>query len=312
MHRSLFGLALLLLVAITLPACAASPSSSDSLEHFTLKHNGNTRDYYVYVPPQVRNSGTRVPLVIALHGGGGNGKISEKMTGFSEKALQEGFIVAYPNGSGRLGNILLTWNTRHCCGYAMKHNIDDVGFISAMIDQMVSTMPVDPKRVYATGMSNGAMMSLRLGSELSDKIAAIAPVVGTMFGDEQRPAMPVSALIINGATDKHIPLGGGKSGGKFTDAWDDMLLKPIAYQGLFWATVDGCNLQPKEQSPQNGMPVARWQYACPAGVDVVRYLMLEAGHSWPGGKAGHASGDAPSTAMNATDVIWDFFKAHSR
>ena len=133
------------------------------------------------MPPNYRK-GEKLPLVIALHGGGGNAQNMEMMSGFSEKADKENFAVVYPNGSGRISNnILLTWNAEGCCQYAAENKIDDVGFISALIDKLVGDYGIDSKRIYATGFSNGAMMSFKLGEKIPDKIAAIAPVSGAIL-----------------------------------------------------------------------------------------------------------------------------------
>ena len=312
MYRAVSYCLLLLSLGVAVPARAQFAAEGQGLLGYALDYGGQTRSYAVYVPTRVRQEHARVPLVIVLHGGGGNGQNVAMMTGFTAKAERENFIVAYPNGSGRLGNILLTWNAGHCCAYAMRRHIDDVGFIRAMISQIVRDLPVDPRRVYATGVSNGAMMSHRLGIELSEKIAAIAPVAGSLFGDEGRPSLPVPALFINGALDEHIRPSGGGSPAGFPNPGDGSLPRPVAYQGLFWATVNGCNLRPREQAPSGGQPVAVWRYPCPPGREVVRYLVMDNGHAWPGGRPVRRRGDIPSQALNATDVIWDFFKTHSR
>ena len=132
------------------------------------------------------------------------------MTGFDRIAARDGIIAVYPDGTARLPGIrFLTWNAGHCCGAAMEANVDDVGFIGAIIDALVSNGRADPSRVYVTGMSNGAMMAHRLGRELSTKLAAIAPVVGAVFGDEPPPRAPVPAFVIVGAEDQSVPPGGG-------------------------------------------------------------------------------------------------------
>src|SRR5690606_38463985 len=172
-----------------------------------------TRRYVVRVPARVARSNALAPLVIVLHGGGGNASNAETMTGFTRKAEREGFIVVYPEGTARGRVPLLTWNAGHCCGYAMEQRVDDVGFITALIDKLQSTHRIDPDRIYVTGMSNGGMMSHRLGIELSHRIAAIGPVVGAVFGDEGRPRAPVSAIMINGMLDESVPYDGGPPGG---------------------------------------------------------------------------------------------------
>jgi polyhydroxybutyrate depolymerase len=250
-----------------------------------------------------------MPLVIVMHGGGGNAHNAEAMTGFTAKANAAGFIVAYPNGSGRRPDALLTWNAGHCCGYAMERRVDDVGFIDALIDEMVSRYPVDARRVYVTGMSNGAMMAHRLGIELSDKIAAVAPVVGTVFGDESRPGSPVSAIVINGMLDRAVPFDGGPPGGRVTGAWDGTPTKPAAEQGRFWATANGCGPSPNVVD-HGGYLLTR--YDCPSSLGVVVYAVKDNGHAWPGGQSGSRAGDTPSTALDATQVIWEFFASHPK
>ena len=254
-------------------------------------------------------AGARLPLVLVLHGGGGDAASAEKMTGFTDKGRREGFVVVYPEGSGRFANRLLTWNAGHCCGQAMQRRVDDVGFVRALIDRLVADYPVDARRVYATGISNGGMMSHRLGIELPDKLAAIAPVVAALFGDEKKPAQGVAALMINGALDASVPAAGGAPGGRFPDSWDGTPALPATAQGRFWAEANGCAAIPETVAQG---PVQRTRYRCPAGRDVELLLVADNPHAWPGGVPGSRLGATPSTAINATDEIWAFFKAHAK
>lgn len=167
----------------------------------TLMYQGIERSYVVRLPGPGLAADRRLPLVLVLHGGAGDAATIEAATGFTDKARLEKFIVVYPEGSGRFGHKLLTWNAGHCCGHAMENKVDDTGFIRALIDRLTAEYPVDPRRIYATGISNGGMMTHRLGIELPDRIAAIAPVAAAVFGDERKPANPVSALMINGRLD---------------------------------------------------------------------------------------------------------------
>jgi polyhydroxybutyrate depolymerase len=290
-------------------AVAADPDSRSSGQRQTLIYHGMERSYLIRVPGDLANGHEPVPLVLVLHGGGGNAENAEMMTGFTDKARREGFIVVYPEGTGRRKDRLLTWNAGHCCGHAMETRVDDVGFIGALIDKLVASYPIDPKRIYATGMSNGGMMTHRLGIELSDKLAAIAPVVGTLFGDERRPEHPVSAIMFNGMHDKSVPFQGGPPGGRFAGAWDGTPAKPGLDQAAFWASADGCAGGPGKYSQA---AFTRWQYQCPAGRAVELYLVDDNGHAWPGGKKGSFMGDEPSSSFDGTDVIWNFFKAHAR
>ena len=171
-------------------------------ERQTLVHAALTRRYLVRAPGGLTRTSAPIPLVIVLHGGGGNAENAEQMTGFTRKVEPERVLVVYPEGIGRFKTRPLNWNVGHCCGHALEKRVDDVGFISALIDKLSARYPVDPARIYVTGMSNGAMMSHRIGSELSPRIAAIAPVVGALFGDDAPPPRAVSALMINGLLDK--------------------------------------------------------------------------------------------------------------
>lgn len=275
----------------------------------SLIHDGIRRTYALFIPPSARTQTTTVPLVIVLHGGGGNGNNAMRMTGFSDKAMQEGFIVAYPDGTGLLGDKLLTWNAHHCCAFAMRHNIDDVGFISQLIDTLVARYNVDPKRVYVTGMSNGALMSNVLGIALSHKIAAIGPVVGTLFEDAPQPKGPVSAIIFNGLLDQHVPYESGFGNKSNMSAWDPTTKRlGVDSQPVFWAKADGCTSPPEVYENSKVKHVV---YHCPNGKDVEWYLVKDNGHAWPGGQPGSPRGDIPSRSINATDVMWDFFKRHS-
>jgi polyhydroxybutyrate depolymerase len=250
-----------------------------------------------------------VPLVIVLHGGGGNGFNAMKMTGFNDKAMQEGFIAVYPDGSGRLAKLLLTWNAQHCCAYAMRENVDDVGFISKLIDKLAAEYPIDTKRVYVTGMSNGALMSTRLALELPNKIAAIGPVVGTIFGDAKPPSSPVPAIMFNGLLDEHIPYRGGVGAKARDDAFDFSVDRlSVESQAAFWAKANGCTSPP---TITEDATIRHIVYKCPAGKDVEMYVVKDQGHAWPGGHPGTPWGDAPSRAISATDVMWDFFKQQS-
>ncbi|MCB1590884.1 MAG: polyhydroxybutyrate depolymerase [Alphaproteobacteria bacterium] len=301
-------LALILVVNLTAVSAQAwdKKKSKDQTEiEYTIEHDGVKRTYNLHIPAKIADNTNKVPLIIVLHGGGGNSDNGEKMTRFSEKADREGFIVAYPSGSGRLKrNILKTWNFWHCCGYAMRNNTDDIGFIGKLIDTLIKNYPVDPKRVLITGMSNGAMMSHRAGIELSKKIAVIAPVVGTMFGDEPEARSPVAALIINGTKDTQIKIEGGQNNSRFKDAWDGTPMKPALWQSQYWAKNNGCKPTPKKTSIKPS--VILYDYECPKGYDV-RHIILENGtHSWPGGRKGYKNGADPTTEINATDEIWAF------
>ncbi len=277
----------------------AGGDTRSDMEQVSLQHGGLSRSYEMFRSARLKNP---APLIIMLHGGGGNGKNAAKMTGFNALAVREGFVVIYPNGTG--SGPFLTWNGVHCCQYAMQKNIDDVGFISAVIDDMVAKGIADKRRIYVTGMSNGAIMAHRLGRELPGKIAAIAPVVGAIFGDEvQASAVPI--LIMTGALDKNVPAEGGY--GKHNSQATDPNSAPYAPAGAayaYWAKNNGCSANlPVKTTPD---------YALHQGAGCakpVQWYQLTAGtHSWPGGEKGHRRGDEPVQTVDASRLMWDFFR----
>lgn len=287
-------------------AAATMSRGSHAEDRQTIQVKGTARTYVIRAPDSIP-ADTRIPLVIVLHGGGGNAANAEKMTGFTGKARKEHFIVVYPEGSGRLRRGLFTWNAGHCCGHAMETQVDDVAFINALIDQVSGHYPIDDRRIYVTGMSNGAMMTHRLGIELSNRIAAIAPVVGTVFGDERTPGHPVATLMINGALDEHVPVHGGHGRGRGRNAWDGTPAGPVLDQGAFWARANGCGATPAQQ---DSALRTHYRYQCPPGRAVELIMVKDNGHAWPGGSKGSRRGDQPSESLNATDVIWSFFDEH--
>lgn len=277
-----------------------------NLIHRTITVGGVKRDYFIFVPFDVRGKKLKVPAVFVLHGGGGNADNAIQMTGFISKAGQERFIAVFPNGASRFRRSPKTWNAIHCCAYAMRKKADDIGFISAVIDQIVRDYPADPDRIYMTGMSNGGMMTHRIGRELSKKVAAIAPVVAGLFGDEGTAQNPVPALMINGARDETVPFAGGPLGRRASRAGDGTEFTPSLFQSRYWAENNGCKPEPEKININES--VVLLDYDCPDYQDVRHYIVKDCGHAWPGGKKGHRRGDAPSQAMDATRVIWEFFR----
>ncbi|MCP5146164.1 MAG: polyhydroxybutyrate depolymerase [Gammaproteobacteria bacterium] len=299
-------LILLPLLISTVDAAAADRRSVDAPAKQQLTVDGSERRYVVDGAPRVLQGRRKVPLVLVLHGGGGNAAITMRMTGFSELAKREGFIVAYPEGTGPTRNMLLTWNSTHCCGTGMRKDMDEARFIRMLIDKLAADYPVDTGRVFVTGMSNGGMMSHQLAIALADRIAGLAPVVGALFGDEALPALPVPAIIFNGMLDRSVKYEGGLTDGRGRRAWDGTPTLPALAQNAFWARANGCS-GPAEVLEDNAT-MTLLKHHCPNGNDVVHYVLKKSGHAWPGGKRGSRAGDEPDSAVDATTLIWQFFK----
>ena len=274
-------------------------------EERTIVHGGRQRTYLVHD----FGAATPAPVVIVLHGGGGNAANAVHMTGFDRVAARDRFIAVYPDGTAaRAGGRLLTWNAGHCCAAAMDAGVDDVGFIGAIVDALIAERRADPSRIYLTGMSNGAMLAHRIGRELSTRIAAIAPVVGAVFGDEPAPRAPMPAFIVAGADDAIVPPAGGPLTrrlllGRYQAA--DRDVAPAMAQATYWVRANGCT------EPVRTDTVAYRQAVwtdCRSGAPVTFVSVADNGHAWPGGEPGRAGAAQPSRAYDATEAMWTFFK----
>ena len=287
------------------PAAAAKVEVGDRWR--SLSFDGRERRYLVHIPPSY-DGRAPVPLVIVLHGGGGNAESAVRMTAFSDKADKEEFIVVYPNGTGRLVDRLLTWNSGNCCGYALDQHVDDVGFVRALIREVEGTYRIDERRIFATGMSNGGMMSYRLACELADLIAAIGPVAGALNVESCAPSMPVSVVAFHGTADEHVLYEGGEPR-KRADS-HPRIDRSVAYAMDFWARRNGCSSSSQRQT--TGSITVETYTDCRAGTGVTLYAVKGGGHAWPGGQRGTAAGDPPTRELSATDAMWDFFARHPK
>jgi polyhydroxybutyrate depolymerase len=255
---------------------------------------GTTRQYRLHVPDGA--DGTMpLPLVLNFHGYTSNAGQQIALTRMIDEADARGFVVAHPEGTG----LLRSWNAGPlCCGTAVSTDVDDVGFVRAMIDDIASRTCIDPRRVYSTGMSNGGFLSYRLACEAADVVAAIAPVAGVLGippGD-CTPSRPVPIMHFHGTTDPLVPYDGGT-------------LNPtpsVAETIDGWASRNGCTDAP-EITYDVGDTTCETRDECAGGAVVTVCTSEGEGHIWPGG-AGFAGGDAD---IDATSEMWAFFSRFS-
>ena len=301
-------LTVILFLVAGIPACkttsAAAPTPGERTR--TVKVGDGERSYILYVPSSYDGS-QPVPLVIDLHGGGGNASTQMRTSQFSALSEEKGFIVAYPSGTGRFDNKLLTWNGGACCGYAVENQVDDVGFIRALITELELQYKIDPRRVYATGLSNGGIMSFRLACDASEIFAAVAPVAGTLNYPRCNPSEPVSIIEFHGTDDGHI----GYNGGAGPDSLVDVPFKSVKESIDFWLNVDQCDPTPQTETFSD---IQHDTYSnCADGIAVELYTIIGGKHAWPGTDGpGWAGGDQPTQTISATDLIWEFFAAHPK
>jgi len=266
-------------------------------ESKTLEFGGRTRTYLVHSPKGY--DGKKIlPLVLVLHGAVQGATNVERMSGMSAKADKENFLAVYPNGTSRSG-LAPTWNAGACCGYAQMNQVDDVGFLRALIHRLERDYPVDPKRIFATGISNGGMMSYRLACEMADRIAAIAPVEGAQ-DVERRPSGPVSVLVFHGTADFLVPYNGGTTpfqlGPKRTDA-------SVPWAVGFWVKQDGCSTTPELEETRR-LRIDTYS-GCKDGAGMTLYTIKGGHHMWPGTRLSFND-------VSATDIMWSFFAAHPK
>jgi polyhydroxybutyrate depolymerase len=298
------------------PAVAAAGSHDQSLQV-----GSKTRHFIVHVPPRFAERGA-LPVLVAFHGGGGSAQGFEKYAGLDAVADREGFVVVYPDGSGRLGRRLLTWNAGDCCGYAHEQRVDDVGFTLRVLSDLARDLPLDPTRVYATGHSNGSMMAYRLATEAAPRIAAIAPVAGAMQVAAFAPARPVPVLHVHSVDDPRALYAGGL-GPPFPFTSTRVEHRPVEAGLARWAALDGCAAEPHEVERRRAEPgtadaghtATLFDYGpCSSGADVRLWKLTGAGHGWPGAPpvlSPRVMG--PEThVIDAAEEVWRFVRAFTR
>lgn len=275
---------------------------------YTMLHRGRERWYEIHVPPSYK-AGTPSPLVLNLHGGAGNPTQQRDDSGMNRVADEHGFLVVYPAGSGRFKERMLTWNIGEGDTYAVENNIDDIGFLRAVIDEVSRNFSVDPKRVYATGFSQGAFMSYRLACEMSDRIAAIAPVSGVLLGDAGRcrPGRPVPIIHFHGKLDPNVAYDGGVG----EKAHDKIARRSVNDTIAFWLEKNGIAAKPTRED-RRGKAVMRAYGPAPNGAEIVLWTLEDGGHTWPGGESSlpERMVGAVNKDIDASALIWDFFRRH--
>lgn len=282
---------------------------------FRIEHGGRTREYIVHMPA-TPDSMKLLPVLLAFHGGGGEAEQYKRSAGLDAVSNREKFIVVYPYGVGALPRRLLTWNAGECCGPAMNRNVDDVGFAIAVLDDVMRRTGIDSHRVYATGHSNGGMMSYRLAAERADRIVAIAPVSGAYNLGTFAPSRPVAVLDIHSVSDPRALYNGGM-GPAFPGTTVHSSHRPVMEGLNRWARNNKCadSTVAETRTGQAGSPNAGqtaslivWK-RCATGGDVAHWKLTGVGHGWPGdtlvANRERIIGKQ-TTLISAAEEVWKF------
>jgi polyhydroxybutyrate depolymerase len=270
--------------SLGLPADASAAGGTVDRQ---LTSGGVARHYLLHIPANY-DPGTPIALVLNFHGYGSNSHQEENLTGMSGKADAAGFLVAYPDGLNKF------WSDG-----PSPDGQRDLEFVRDTIGSLESQYNVDPKRIYATRISNGGGMTNRLGCSMADQFAAIAPDSGAYnFWQDCDPSRPMPVLAFHGLDDHLVPYTGGSA---------SSMEPPIEAWAAAWGDRDGCASAPSVTTPVDTVTVRMWS-SCHGNAEVVLYTVANHGHSWPGSPTMPRA--ITSQAVNATDVIWSFFQAH--
>ncbi|MBK9142806.1 MAG: esterase [Candidatus Melainabacteria bacterium] len=316
-------LSLLVLGLACAPAPARNPllgrksqfwQGSGSMRKESLKVGGVERTYYVYSPRGFEAGSGPLPLVIALHGGGGTAERMDKLTGgITRVADRNGFLIAFPQGEQK------RWNDGRKAE-SITGSLDDVGFIAQMIDTLVGSGKVDSKRVYATGISNGGFFSQYLAIKLPDRIAAVATVAATVPASWQSesPGRPVPVMMILGLEDPLVPYNGGRIGGRILHK-DRGSVLPAGQSISYWLDNNSVDRSSRRENridndPDDGTSLVVSTFGQAADKKQVMVVDVRGGgHTWPRGwkYLPEALIGRTSQELDANEAIWNFFRSHS-
>lgn len=271
--------------------------------YLKLEWEGGARRILVHDPPEAE--GRSLPLVLALHGTGGTGRLMAALSGLSRLADERGFRVAYPQALGEAGSedpgLGAAWNAGPGLGCPGFAQVDDAAFLAAVVDRVDRHGPIDPRRIFVAGFSNGARMAYRLALE-APWVAAMAAVAGAPVWGEG-PVRPVPTLIFHGTEDRHIPYEGGVGPqGRRIPAL------PAREGAARWAALMGCGEGPR----RDGLEAHTLDLWSGPGCEVGLWTVAGMGHAWPGGRPYAPGADPPVKDLSAAHLIWAFFEAHPR
>lgn len=281
-------------------------SSQSSDPEYFLEFQGLRRRYVLHAPSSI-SSDNPAPLVVVLHGGMGSPEGTAIQTGMNLVADENNFYVVYPQGWGDFSS----WNAGVCCGEAKAKNLDDVGFIRAVIGDISARQTIDKKRIYATGLSNGGMMTYRLAVEASDIFAAVSPVATDLEIFERTASRPMPILHFHGLQDDFAPFQGGHPRkGPNRDLNRSGVPKTIDW----WVRANHCAPIPASSEKTADYEKIIYEPASGQnGAPIILYKLWRGGHTWPGGQdVSRMLGTGYLVkGVDASRLMWEFFKQYS-
>ncbi len=295
---------------------AALPSPLEP-GRFTIRimSGGFERVVHIQIPEGYKPELKR-PLVLLLHGAGGNGLTMLDRDGWAAKVDKEGFVAIAPTGLPLLprspANFRTNpqlWNSGQLKPGSPRAAVDDVAFIRQLLDELKQKVPYDEKRVFCAGHSNGGGMTIRLATELSERFTAVGMVAGVLPLEVAKPKKPLPTLYILGTSDPLMPLGGGE----VKMPWGIRKSPPVADSLAAWANALGCKKEPTILSDEDGLK--RVEYPSKSNGPTLSVIYIDGhGHHWPGGQRTlPESLVGPITRkLDATDTIWEFFRTWDR
>jgi polyhydroxybutyrate depolymerase len=298
-------------------AARLAPTLSPGNQTITLSHGARERSAIVHVPPRAVEM-RAIPVVLNFHGGGGHAGNEQEYSLMDRVADREIFVAVYPNGTGLLGKRLLTWNAGTCCAYSVINNVDDVGFVRALVADLARRIPIDRSRVYATGLSNGGMMAHRLAAEALDLVTAVASIAGGMVIPVMKSSRTVPVMHIHSVNDPRALYTGGL-GPPFPLTKSQVFHPNIDQMIARWVKHNGCSTEPtvidrRFDRDARRHTATRYVYSnCRDGAEVSLWKLTGAGHVWPGGKQNYLESLlGPSTdIIDANTEMWKFFSRFS-
>lgn len=281
------------LIAFLIALCLAMPAFAETVRL-------GDRHYEIFLPRNAKGA----PLILALHGGGGDPGQFASASGLGAAATRAGYAVAFPAGSGRRGERLLTWNGGYCCGYAQRTGTDDIGFLKSVIKDARDRFGLSD-RVFLTGMSNGSIMSETFAAQNPDLVRAVAGIAGTMDTGRTQVGGPVPALIIHGTADTMVPYEGGKGDTSLTRTNFASVSSVVSAFLAPWG--GGLSETTREiNRKEDGTSVIVTNYAKGDRL-VLRLMTVEGGaHHWPGGRKARLS-EGKTQEIDANTEILRFF-----